>query len=165
MDQSIRDHLEATFFADYQGLRDQLLELLSDDDLGHAPTPATPTLGALCREIGEIEEAYVESFRTFRLRFEGHVAPPDAETSVGALAGWYADLDRRLLEALESITSADARDRRIVRSDFEVDEFSPTVAVNLDIYREALLIFYGKASVYLRALGRPLPPQWEHWIG
>jgi hypothetical protein len=31
--------------------------------------------------------------------------------------------------------------------------------------REALIIFYGKLSVYLRALERPLPGQWGDWIG
>jgi hypothetical protein len=32
------------------------------------------------------------------------------------------------------------------------------------IYREALLIFYGKASIYLKALGKTLPEQWQAWI-
>ena len=35
----------------------------------------------------------------------------------------------------------------------------------LSTYIEALLIFYGKASIYLRALGKPLPEKWPDWIG
>jgi hypothetical protein len=36
--------------------------------------------------------------------------------------------------------------------------------IQLDVYREALLIFYGKVSVHLRAIDRPLPGQWLDWI-
>jgi hypothetical protein len=36
--------------------------------------------------------------------------------------------------------------------------------IQLHIYREALLSFYGKASVYLKALGKTLPEQWQSWI-
>jgi hypothetical protein len=34
----------------------------------------------------------------------------------------------------------------------------------LEVYKEALLIFYGKASVYLKAMGKPRPQQWQEWI-
>jgi hypothetical protein len=36
--------------------------------------------------------------------------------------------------------------------------------IQLNIYQEALLIFYGKASVYLKAMGKTLPEQWKDWI-
>lgn len=49
--------------------------------------------------------------------------------------------------------------------DFEVDDFSPPPAVQLDIYKEALLIFYGKVTVYLRSMGKALPRRWQEWIG
>jgi IS605 OrfB family transposase len=32
-------------------------------------------------------------------------------------------------------------------------------------YKEALLIFYGKVSMYLKAIGKILPEQWQEWIG
>ena len=37
-------------------------------------------------------------------------------------------------------------------------------AIQLEIYKEALLIFYGKADVYLKAMGKPRPEQWTVWI-
>jgi hypothetical protein len=43
--------------------------------------------------------------------------------------------------------------------------FSPLPKAQLDVYREALLIFYGKVTVYLHAIERPLPGQWGDWIG
>ena len=33
------------------------------------------------------------------------------------------------------------------------------------VYNEALLIFYGQVSVYLKAMGKPIPQQWQEWVG
>ena len=38
----------------YTPLRDELMALLSDDDLAFTPGGSNPTLGELCRELGEI---------------------------------------------------------------------------------------------------------------
>jgi hypothetical protein len=43
--------------------------------------------------------------------------------------------------------------------------FAVPPAIQLHTYREALFIFYGKVTVYLQALGKPMPPQWATWIG
>jgi uncharacterized damage-inducible protein DinB len=164
MDPVMERHLEATFFRDYQSLRDQLLEIVSDDDLGFRLGGSTASIGELCREIGEIEHAYVESFTTFRTDFGYRYGDRSVERSVAALSGWYADLDTRLMTALEALAEDDVT-RPISRHDLDDYGFAPVPTVQLDIYREALLIFYAKVSVYLRAMGRTLPPQWEAWIG
>lgn len=165
MEPPIRQHLRATYFPEYQGLRIQLTELLTDPDLEFRPGGATASLGELCREIGEIEYAYIESFRTFRLDFGYHQPDSRVEHSMDALSSWYARLDGELMEVLESLSEDEIANRRIVRTDFDVDDFSPLPPVQLDIYREALLIFYGKVSVYLKVMGKPLPEQWQAWIG
>jgi hypothetical protein len=154
-----------TYFAEYQALRDQLLAVLTDEDLAMTLGGATERLGSLCREIGDIEHAYVESFRTFSQDFGYRSPDPAVERSVTALQRWYAKLDRELLAAVEALSEEDIAGRRIVRGDFDADFFSPLPAVQLDVYREALLIFYGKASIYLRAMNRPLPGDWADWIG
>ena len=82
-----------------------------------------------------------------------------------ALKEWYADLDRRPAAALEALTEDEVANRRVTRHDFDVEGFAPLPAQELDIYREALLIFYGKVSIYLRAMGRELPRHWQEWIG
>jgi hypothetical protein len=165
MDRLLREHLEKTFFADYQGLREELMELLTDDDLSYRLGAATFSLGELCREIGEIEHSYVEALRTFRQDFNWRTHDPGVERSVGALREWYADLDRRLASALEALTSDEVANRRVTRHDFGVEEFSPLPPQALDIYREALLIFYAKVSIYLRAMGKVLSERWQAWIG
>jgi len=65
----IRDHMPATYFAEYQQLRSDLMETLTDEDLTTTLGGNTLSLGAICREIGEIEYSYVESFRTFTQDF------------------------------------------------------------------------------------------------
>jgi hypothetical protein len=77
----------------------------------------------------------------------------------------FAELDREMMAAVAALSDEDIDTRRIVRGDFDEEFFSPLPRIQLDIYREALLIFYGKVSVYLRADGRPLPGQWMDWIG
>jgi len=159
------DYLAAEFFGEYQALRDQLMAIISHEDLGCRLGGTSSTLGRLCREIGEIEHAYVESFRTFVQTFEYRHPDPRIETSVAALAAWYAELDRDLMVALEALSVVDMTSGRIRRADFDEDYFSPLPTEQLDVYREALLIFYGKASIYLRALSKPFPEQWRQWIG
>ena len=35
----------------------------------------------------------------------------------------------------------------------------------LNIYKEALLIFYGRSKIYLKALGKPVPEHWRDSLG
>ena len=152
--QEQREVLHAT-----QELRRQFLEVLSDADLGFRPAPECLALGELCREIGEVQQAYVESFRTFRLDLSyRHQA--EVSRSVETLAAWYARLDRELETVLEGLEEVDLG-RRVDRG----NGFMPPVEVQFHIYREALLIFYAKAHVYLRALGKRVTGPWQWWIG
>lgn len=164
MNSIIGGYLADSFFPEYQGLRDQLMEILSDEDLGLRLGGDTMSLGELCREIGEIEHTYVESFRTFRQDFSYRNPDPVMELSVAALNAWFAELDHDLMTAVAALTEDEIAGRRIIRGDFDEEYFSPLPKIQLDVYREALLIFYGKVSVYLRSIGRPLPGQWMDWI-
>jgi len=165
MNSLVREHLPATSFAEYQSRRPQLTDVLSDQDLRFRPTGANPTLGELCREMGEIEHSYVGAFRTFRQEFSWRNPEQEVHRSVAALRAWYAALDGELQAAMEALTEDDVAGRRILRADFDPDDFFPLPPEELDVYREALLIFYGKVSVYLRAMGKPLPGLWAKWIG
>ena len=165
MNSLVQVHMPATYFGEYQELRGELIAILSDDDLAVRVGGTSASLGALCREIGEIEHSYVESFRTFRQDFGYRNPDPLLETSVASLTAWYAELDTELAAAVKALSEDDIANRRIVRNDFDIDDFSPLPSVQLDIYREALLIFYGKVSVYLRSMGKALPGHWEAWVG
>lgn len=146
-------------FEHYQALRGQMLDLLTDADLGFA-LPGNPTLGKLCREIGETEHCYVESFRLFSLSFDFRADDPALEHDLARLRDWYSQLDAELHAAVAVLSDEDCEGRLINRGGWKV---SPRI--QLEIYKEALLIFYGKASMYLKALDKPRPEQWREWIG
>jgi len=164
MTPALSAHLERTYAAEYRALRGQLMGTLEDADLAFSPGGQNRTLGELCREIGEVQHAYVESFRTFHCDFRWRHPDPSIASSVERLVAWYAELDTDLDTALEAMTAADVADRPIQRGDAG-DSFNLPVTQQLDIYREALVIFYGKASVYVRAMGRALPGWFASWIG
>ena len=63
-------------FTEYQAMRGQLLAVLTDADLAFTPGGANLPLGALCREIGETEHVYVESFKTLTTDWGEKNLPP-----------------------------------------------------------------------------------------
>jgi hypothetical protein len=148
-------------FQMYQALRDQLMAILTDEDLHYALGGANLPLGTLCREIGEVEHAYIQSFKTFAQDFSYRNPSPSLETSVSRLTSWFTELDEELKATIEKLSDDDLDNRLIDRG----GDFKLRPQTQLEIYNEALLIFYGKTSIYLKALGKPLPQQWQEWIG
>src|SRR5215813_7441827 len=132
-------------FQMYQAMRDQLMEILTDSDLGYSPGGANPPLGVLCREIGEVEQSYIDSFKTFRLDFSYRNTTPGLERSVVQLKSWYAELDAELKAVIEGLSEDDVQNRMVDRGHFKL-----LPQIQLSVYQEALLIFYGKVIVYLR---------------
>ena len=147
-------------FEMYQAIRGQILSVLTDEDLAFSPGGANPSLGVLCREIGETEHAYIESFREFTCDFSYRRPEPELTSSVAALSAWYAELDQQLREAIEGLSEEQLQSQRVVRG----PNFALPPRIQLNIYQEALLIFYGKASVYLKALNKPVSEQMRDWI-
>ncbi|MCX6047556.1 MAG: hypothetical protein NT075_20855 [Chloroflexi bacterium] len=148
-------------FREYQVIREQLMAVLTDSDLAFSLGGETLTLAALCREIGEIEAAYSQAFKTFKLDFTYRNTSLPLEASVAALTAWYVELDHALETTITALTEDEIATKSIDRG----DGWQQPVPNCLDIYKEALIIFYGKASIYLRALGKPRPQQMQAWIG
>ena len=158
MNSFVEQHFE--IFKMTQAMRDQLMGVLSDEDLAFSPGGENPTLGELCRESGEIDVTYTQSFKTFKMNFDYRNEEAGAASSVERLRTWLRKVQGNLNETLEGLSEADLG-KMIDRG----GGFVIPAAVQPHIYREALLIFYGKAAVYLKAMGKPLPQQWQEWIG
>ena len=75
-------------------LRHQLLDVLTDDDLAFA-LPGNPALGELCRQAGQLQHIYIDSFRTLTSNWTPEPSPEEAERRVALPADRVAT--RKLL--------------------------------------------------------------------
>lgn len=140
-------------------LRTQMMELLTDADLAFR-FPNSPSLGELCLDMGDVERSYIDSFKTGRQVWGVRNTEPGLSGSVERLKAWYAALDEELDAVLNAIPDSDFQTKIVDRGDFTM-----RYGQQFHTYREAILIFAGKASIYLAALQKPLPEQWQQWIG
>lgn len=144
----------------YQSLRAQLMQILTDEDLMFETGGENVTLGVLCRQIGETEHSYIQSFRNFTQEFDYRNDQPGLAESAERLVAWYVVLDTELKGVISALSEDDLANRKIDRG----GGFIVSPAIQLEIYKEAMLIFYGKADVYLKAMGKSRPEQWTAWI-
>lgn len=144
----------------YQSLRNQLMAILSDEELAFQPGGGNLSLGALCREIGEVQFSYIQSFETLKQDFSYRNLESGLDGSVARLQAWFEELDNRLRLVIEGFSEDDLQNKMIDRG----GNFIIPPRIQLEIYMEALLIFYGKSSVYLKMMGKQLPEQWQEWI-
>ncbi len=145
----------------HHSMRDHLLTVLSDADLAYKLPGENPTLGELLVELGEVEGVYTRSFETFTLDWTHRRLPPPAAITIAGLQAWFGQQDEAMKAALERFTDDELRIDRIDRG----HGFIASPFVQHEIYREAVYIFYGKLSVYLKALRRDAGEEWAAWVG
>ena len=140
------------------GMRSQLIDVLSDADLAFNPGGQNMTLGVLLREMGETEYSYIQSLKTFKQDWSYHNTEAGLESSIARLKAWYSTLDEEM-----KATVSDLSDEDLTKT-IDRGGFSMPVDLQLDAYLQALLIFFGKATVYLKAMNKPLPQQIQEYI-
>lgn len=141
-------------------MRTQLLDMLSDADLAFNPGGANISLGALCREMGEVEHSYIQSLKTFQQDWSYRNPDAGLEGSLAQLKAWFQTLDDALKAAVEGLSDDDLRKSvdRTKGSTLPVD-------FQIDAYLQAVLIFFGKATIYLKLMNKPLPEPMRDYIG
>ena len=77
------------------------------------------------------------------------------------LQAWYTTLDHEFETVVRGFSEDDLHQKQIDRG----NGFTPSPYVQFQIYHEALLMFYAKASVYLKALQKTVNDQWQAGIG
>lgn len=140
------------------GMRVQLLDMLSDADLAFSPGGQNMTLGALCREMGETQYAYTQSLKTFQQDWSYRNNETDLDKSVARLKAWFQVLDEEMKTTVAAFSDEDAQ-KTIDRGGF-----TTPVKLQLEIYLQALLIFFGKATIYAKAMDKPLPQSMQEYI-
>lgn len=142
-------------------LRDQLLTVVSDADLAYKLPGKNPTLGDLLVELGEIEGVYTHSLETATLDWTYRQLPAPAPITISSLQAWFEAQDHAMKAAMEHFTEEELHIDQIDRG----HGFVASAFVQHEIYREAVYIFYGKLSVYLKALGRDAGEEWVVGVG
>jgi uncharacterized damage-inducible protein DinB len=145
----------------HHSMRDHLLTVVSDADLAYKPPGRNPTLGELLVELGDIQGVYTHSFETFTLDWTHRQLPPPDPITIDTLRAWFEAQDDAMKQALDRFTPEELQVERIDRG----HGFIASPFVQHEIYREAVYIFYGKLSVYLKALERNAGEQWATWVG
>jgi len=140
-------------------LRDGVLEQLTDADLSFSPGGDNLTFGALILQMGEVEYSYLQALKTFKQDWEYHNTDAGLDGSVTRLGSWFHELDAELQAAATAFTDDD-----LTKTVKRESGYEPSVEMSLDIYVQAALIFLGKASIYLKAMSKPLPPAFQNWI-
>jgi uncharacterized damage-inducible protein DinB len=140
-------------------LRSQLLDILTDADLAFNPGGQNMTLGALFREMGEVEYSYTQSLKTFKQDWSYRNTEAGLESSVSRLNAWFQTLDEEMKATVSALSDEDLN-KTIDRSGYQMP-----VELQLDVYLQALLIFLGKATIYLKAMNKSYPQQIQEYIG
>jgi hypothetical protein len=141
------------------GMRTELMELLSDADLAFNPGGENMSLGALCREMGEIEYSYLQSLKTFKQEWSYHNTEAGLDSSVARLKAWYQTMDDDLKTTVSAFS-----DENFKKSIDRASGYGMPVETQLDIYVQAMLIFFGKVTIYLKTMDRALPPSIKEYI-
>jgi hypothetical protein len=140
-------------------MRSHFLDILSNADLSFSPGGQNMALGALVRKMGDLEHAYMQSLKTGVQDWSYHNTEAGLESDITRLKSWFQALDDELLETLSAF-SKEEWTKRVDRGGFP-----STVEREVDHYGEALLIFFGKATIYLLAMNKPVPESIEQTIG
>jgi len=144
-----------------QSLRYDLLNAVTDDDLAYKLPGDNPTLGQLCQELGNIEQTYIHSFKALIFDWKAATTDPTMATSRDRLIARYKALDEEFESVLRTFSDDDLQQKQIDRG----EGFIVSADDQFRIFHEAVLMFYAKASVYMKALQKPVNDQWISWIG
>ena len=86
------------------GMRTALLDTLNDADLVFSPGGQNMTLGALCREMGEVEHSYTESLKTFKQDWSYRNQEAGLDSSVARLKTWFQTLDDEMKAVVSALS-------------------------------------------------------------
>jgi hypothetical protein len=139
------------------GMRDEALATLTDADLAFNPGGQNLTLGALFREMGEIEYSYIQSLKTFKQNWDYHNS--EVGNTVAGLQAWFKTLDAEMKDAISAFSDEDLSKTVERESGYQMP-----IELQMDGYLQAMMIFFGKLSVTLKAMSKPLTQAMKDWI-
>ncbi|HEY9758990.1 MAG TPA: DinB family protein [Oculatellaceae cyanobacterium] len=91
------------------GLRNEVLDGLTDTELAFNPGGKNLTLGALLRELGEIEYSYLQSLKTFKQDWAYRNTEPGLDASVSRLKAWFQQMDADMQTTVAAFTDEELK--------------------------------------------------------
>lgn len=140
-------------------MRDAALSRLDDADLQFSPGGDNLTFGELLKKFGETQYSYLQSLRTLGHDWSYRNDTLGLSTSISGLRTWFKQLDNETKQVLKQLTQDDLK-KQINRGNGVIR----TVEEQLDIYIQALMIFFGKLVIYFKTMSKPLPESIEQYI-
>src|SRR5207248_11084196 len=104
--------------------------------------------------------SYIQSLKTFKQDWSHRNTEAGLESSVAQLKVWFQTLDEEMKATVAALSDEDLK-RTIDRG----GGYAMPVELQLDVYLQALLIFFGKVTIYLKAMNKPLPQHIQEYIG
>lgn len=137
-----------------RGLTLELLDSLTDAELGNAPGPGLGPFWKQFRHVGRLQECYLEALNTKRIRFDYGNKRYQGGCSKGALKAYLQELDRELLHATEKLDW-----------NLSVDWEGKPVSVLQHLMRMVAheTLHHGQWIFYARLMGKKLTPGWKAW--
>src|SRR5581483_9918192 len=107
----------------------------------------------------ETEHAYIQSLKNLKHEWSYRNTEADMVNHVAHLKAWFQTLDDQMKAAIVAFSDEDEQ-KMVERSGDAVP-----IEFQLDVYLQAVLIFLGKASIYLKAMNKSLPQSFQEYIG
>lgn len=152
----------------FNGLLDMGMDVLSGAlkdvraaDLDFTPAGDNVSLGELCREMGDVAEAYVRSFATGAMDFSARAPGRNDAKDGPAISAFLRGEETRLKAAVSGFSDEELATKTVDRG----GGWRVPLLTQFHVYREALLIFFGKLDIYLRLLKKVRPESWRQWVG
>ena len=158
------NHLEQDFLPLLDMGMDVLAEAIAEVDgteLEYTPAGENVSLGELCRSMGDVAHAYAASYRSGRMDFSLSACERDRPQNGKEIADWIRAAEGELKDVVSVLSDEELCEKTI---DLGGGWALPYVT-QFHVYREALLIFFGRLDIYLRLIGKARPERWTQWVG
>lgn len=136
-------------------MRDALIAPLDESDMSFSPGGTNLVWSGLLSEAVAIQSDYLASFETLAMSWSSR----GAELQIDQVRLRLAAQDASMAECLARFGAADMAEV-VARPDL-----SRTRTEQVEAYAQFVLIFLARASVYVRAQGRQLPPSVAQYVG
>lgn len=137
-----------------RGLTLDLLDCLDQSELLFTPGKGLGPLWKQFRHVGRIQECYMRAVQTGIISFASPIGRYAGGVCPQTLAAYLRELDMEL----HALLNAADWDRAVAWGDERIDLYE-----HLSRLAHHETLHHGQWIVYMRLMGKPMPPSWRAW--